>query len=327
MISPAMKLAVLVFVLASASVLYAQDDELLNSAWPPSPQVKQSNHGFVFSLRAEHWSVALDVDEFTPAFAAYPAMIPAFTPRPVEIDEMIVSHSSALAVAEYEFRGIEAVRLNVWAGGGLEAVGYEIDNTITMVDDTTLPPLAQTMLGEYESSEMSAGGEPFFEGGTSYRHRFGMVDAGLSVSVRVGQVVLEETSSERDTLINSATSTVISDDLSVEHERFTYTYARVRIQAEVGLHPTEGVRPFFGARVTAHGARLDFESVQTTDDLLLPGVEQTIVLDGDTEAALETVVGLSVGADLSSGPVRGRAEIMFVDVEDVGLSVSLGYAF
>lgn len=100
----------------------------------------------------------------------------------------------------------------------------------------------------------------------------------------------------------------------VTNEDITYEYTMVRIGAEVGFMPNEGVRFFGGLRYTLYEAEYEFSD---------PNPEWSWELEFDQP------IGLSLGVDFLStapaGGAAGRIELQFVDV--LGFVVSAGWSF
>lgn len=98
-------------------------------------------------------------------------------------------------------------------------------------------------------------------------------------------------------------------------EDITYEYTLIRVAAEGGIEAMPGVRPFLGLRYTL------YESEWEIDD---PGNVPDVVT---YELELDQPFGVFVGIELGSGDGAGRLEIDFIDVDTVGIAVSVGIGF
>lgn len=135
-----------------------------------------------------------------------------------------------------------------------------------------------------------------FELGAGITYSMGNWDIGGSLSFRVG-------GSDLDLIGGGA--------LFATEE---YEYAWFTLQAEAGLPAGPGVRAFFGLRLSKYEGEYNVD---------VPGAGNVLKVEGE----LDSEFGISLGVDLSSGPVSGRMELMLVDVEGVGFGASINYGF
>lgn len=91
-----------------------------------------------------------------------------------------------------------------------------------------------------------------------------------------------------------------------------YEYQYIRITAEGGYQVSPNVRPYVKIRLNMYEGEADYGP---------PGGPFSF----DTE--MEETIGISPGVDLTSGPILGGFEIMFLDVEDFGFQASIGWMF
>ena len=84
--------------------------------------------------------------------------------------------------------------------------------------------------------------------------------------------------------------------------------------------------PPVGVRASLYDGNLDFKEVAVDTDVLAAET-RTLTVTWDTDVEFDSLIGMSLGADFGSGPIAGRVELLFVDVEDVGFSMSVNYGF
>lgn len=94
----------------------------------------------------------------------------------------------------------------------------------------------------------------------------------------------------------------------------TYEYTLIRVAAEGGIEAMPGVRPFAGLRYTLYESEWEFED---------SSVPATLTY----ELEFEQPFGIFVGIELGSGDGAGRLELDFIDMDTVGVAVSVGIGF
>ena len=188
-------------------------------------------------------------------------------------------HSAALLQGDYT-HSFSSAFFRLHAGLGLERMGT------TTVDDTP------TGIGITEFDDVYDN-DLVLEIGGAFGFQFDKTTDGLvSLVYRAG-----DSEVKRTTL-----------------EEITYKYTMLRIGAEVGFMPNEGVRFFGGLRYTLYEATYEISN-------------PNLLWSWDLE--FDQPIGLSLGVDLLStspaGGVAGRIELQFVDV--LGFVASAGWRF
>jgi hypothetical protein len=201
--------------------------------------------------------------------------------------EIIVEHSVGFIWAQYTYALSPTGTIEGHLGVGMESIAFTNDITDVTPDTST----------DTEAFDSGVA----FQIGASYTHDMGTWTLGGGIDFRSGSVDFDYTE----------TATFSGADTS------EFDYALFRISVKAGYKAAPGVVPYLSLRFTS------YKGEYTDDSSASSGAPD--VFEADLE--LDSVVGLSLGVDLSSGPLSGGAELMFLDAETVGFGAGISYGF